>query len=675
VTSLNQFLAADFANGQRTLAGAIDHFRTGSLWLYRLQLANDLAGRSAASQRQIDQLYGVLLRDPGEMDWRQDPFEAISFLATPHVASMELWFEVAIARRDFKKAFAIAELVRRHRFFASLPMGGRLMAFRWIMHAPESAMNSNALAQRTKFLNRNTGYKQTIDRVKEITSQLKQIPFVPEPDSDDERQRKQLLSELATVSNAQESILASNSLRREPSEMVFPPMFSEKQIRAAIRPDQLALVSLATGNGYHFFLVDQSSVQYSGFFKTRILHRAIAGLLREIGASEISVDTKKINDTDWKKDAKTIGDTLFANIVPDQWDATKELVVVPDGALWYLPFEILMLGEEGSEKMVADRVNVRYSPTASLAFGGQRPITEPANLIVATDKLSPKTELELTTDQYNEILDPLPESIQIPRVDQSTNLIGSQIDQLLAWSYVKSVKNAPLQTKLIANEIQKTDDGSLNAWMALPWGAPQHVILPGYQSSGITLKGRVVGSDLFLMTTGLMASGSRTILISRWNSAGKTSFLLSGHYASNLKKEGLHKALAAGRDKVKSTEIDFANEPRLRSKSSDTPVKGEHPYFWASHMLLGIPDESEPRIKTGKSKKKVRSSLLSPKPPEKKMEDEKTDEKKDGDEKADGLMQPKNDGNEKDEEAKNPENGGDEEKEDAKPAGLPGIGG
>lgn len=672
VSALNQFLSADFANGQGTLAGAIKHFRTGSLWLYRLQLANALAANSAVSQRQIDQLYSVLLRDPSEIDWRQDPFEAIAFLSTPHVAAMELWFEVAVARRDFKKAFAIAELVRRHRFFASLPMGGRLMAFRWIMHAPTSALNSKALEQRTKFFNRNTGYKKTVDRVNQIKDELNEIPLLSETGSDDEQLRQQLLTELASISAVQESTLASNALRREPSEMVFPPKFTEKQIRSVIRPDQLGLVTLATANGYHFFVVDQSSLQYTGFYKTRIMHRAVAGLLKGIGALDVAVDTKTINDPDWQKDAKTIADTIFARIVPDQWDATKELVVVPDGALWYLPFEILMLGEGESQEMIVDRINVRYSPTASLAFGGQRPIAKPTNLVTATDKLSPKTELELSTQQYLEILDPLPESIQVSRLNQSSNLMGSQIDRLLAWSYIKSVKNAPYNTKLLSIETQKIDNGTINAWMSLPWGGPQHVILPGYQSPGITLKGRGVGQDMFLTTTGLMASGSRTALISRWNSAGKTAMLLSGHYAANLQENDLHKALTAGREKVQTEDVDFSNEPRVRSKPTDPTIKGEHPYFWASHMLLGIPDDSEPKVGSGKYNKQPAASttLQPPILPE---------PKKNNDEEADGLMQPKDDegedaGEKNDDQKENADDGKDEN-DDLKPAELPGIGG
>ena len=603
VTALNQFLATDFAGGQKTLSAAIKHFGTGSLWLYRLQLSDQLAASGSATPRQVDQLYETLLIDPTELDWKTDPFEAITFLATPHVGSMERWFETAVTRRDMRQAFEIAELTRRHRFFANLPMGGRLMAFRWLLHAPVAALSKNAMTQRANFFNRNPDYKKSVDRATEIETQLKQIPLNAEPKSEDAIQRTKLINELANLSATQETILSSMALRREPAEMVFPPSYSEAQIRNTIRPDQLALVTMATSNGYHIFLLNQKSLQYVTFVKTRTMHREISNWLKTIGGNQSSVDEKQITSQNWQEESKAIAEVLFAKVLPDQWAGVKELVIVPDGALWYLPFEALLVGPTENQTLLSEKVGVRYCPTASLAFGGQRPVQELSNLLVLTGNLSPKTDIELATSEYEKIFDAIPEAQQWKSVDMSSNLLGAQIDQLLAWTYIRSAKNAPLATAPLSTEKHKSDDGSLNTWMKLPWGAPQHMILPGYQSPGITLRGRGVGSDLFLTTTGLMAAGSRTILISRWNTAGKTSFDLTGNYAAKLKSDGNLASLAQARQLVRESDLDLENEPRLRATGVDVAIKAEHPFFWASPMLLGVPDDSEPKIQTGKRKK------------------------------------------------------------------------
>ena len=596
VTALNLFLAADFSGGSKVLNAAMSHFNKGSLWVYRLQLANILAA-GGATARQIDQLYNTLLHDPTELDWQLDPFEAITFLATPHVASMERWFDTAVARRDMRQAFKIAELTRRHRFFAALPMGGRLMAFRWLLHAPDSALSQSALKQRTNFLARNPNYKASIQQAAELTKKLKEIPLDAEPKSEDDIQRTKLMKELAQLSVTQETILASMSLRREPAEMVFPPSYSETQIRYTMRPDQMVLFTMATSSGYHIFLINQKSLQYVNFIKNRDMHRGVSQWLKDLGGNQASVDVKQITSQDWQENSKAIADQLFSKVLTDQWSGVKEIVIVPDGALWYLPFEALLVGPDGDRKLLSEKVNIRYSPTASLAFGGQRPVQDLSNLLVLTGNLSPKTDAELATAEYEKILDPLPEAQEWKSVRQPSSLWGAQIDQLLAWTFIRSAKNGPLQTAPLSTEQQKLDDGSLHAWMKLPWGAPQHMILPGYQSPGIGIRGNNIGGDMFLTTMGLMAAGSRTILISRWNTAGKTSFELSGNYAVKLKSEGNFAALAQARKLVRESDLDLENEPRLRPGKVKEAIKAEHPFFWASSMYLGIPDNSEPKIR------------------------------------------------------------------------------
>ena len=135
----------------------------------------------------------LLLRDPSELEWRMDPMEAIAFLAYDHVGAMERWFDIVVNRKDMDRAINIAELVRRHRFFARLPLGGRLMAFRWVLHAPEKALTNNALEQRQSFLTRNPQYLQLMDRAEQIRTQLLALPIQPESGSDEARQQNATL--------------------------------------------------------------------------------------------------------------------------------------------------------------------------------------------------------------------------------------------------------------------------------------------------------------------------------------------------------------------------------------------------------------------------------------------------------------------------------------------------
>ena len=350
VGAVIHFLQGDFRKGSAALVAALNHFQKGSRWLYQLGLADQLVVAGNITDRQGELLYTALLRDPTDLDWQTDPMEAIAFLASPHVGPMERWFDLVVSRLNHQRALEVSDLVRRHRFFSYLPLGGRLMAFRWMVHAPVEALTQNALAQRTKFLNSNTQYKQLYDRANLIRKELLTLPVKPVPRSPEAVQQTKLLEQLAGISETQEAILASYALRREPAEMVFPPQGNVSELQQSMRPDQLALVSLATASGYHIFLLNSQAIQYVGLSDPRNVLRSVAGLLKDAGLMEAALDVKALQDEEWKQSARTLKTQLFGESSDENWAAFKELVVVPDGVLWYLPFEILPIGEADDEK-------------------------------------------------------------------------------------------------------------------------------------------------------------------------------------------------------------------------------------------------------------------------------------------------------------------------------------
>ena len=136
---------------------------------------------------------------------------------------------------------------------------------------------------------------------------------------------------------------------------------------------------------------------------------------------------------------------------------------------------------------------------------------------------------------------------------------------------------------------------TIESWMALPWAGPEHVVLPGFHSDGgAGLRGKLNGNDLFLTSIGLMAAGTRTALISRWATGGKTSLTLTGKFAAKQESLGLEKAIMESRQETRAAVLDYENEPRLRMKKTDPVLNAQHPFFWAGPMLLGIPDNRPP---------------------------------------------------------------------------------
>ena len=162
--------------------------------------------------------------------------------------------------------------------------------------------------------------------------------------------RTQLFDELSEVSDLQESMLASFALRREPAELMFPPQFNLSEFRDWIGKDQLALVTLATGSGYHLFFVNSGRVEYIGLGRERDVQRSLANLLKKLGLMGPRSMSTNCRTKNGKMRQPKSRNRLFGNTPDDAWEKIRELVIVPDGVLWYMPFELLQIGDGGSPK-------------------------------------------------------------------------------------------------------------------------------------------------------------------------------------------------------------------------------------------------------------------------------------------------------------------------------------
>lgn len=335
-SAVTDFTDGNFAAGLAGLSGALTQYQNGSLWLYRLRLANNLVTSNAVSELEADKLYGTLLHDPTEDDWKFDPIEAISFLATDHVTAMENWFDILIRRRQYERALQVAELIRRHRFYSTLPMGGRLLAFRHGLNAEANSLDVETAKQRQNFLNRNTKYQELLTGAQEIQKQLVKLPLAPDADSEDSRKLRQLLAQLSQVSSAQEALMASYALSREPSNLAYPPQIPLESFKRRIPKGTLTLSILNTASGYHLFFLSRDQLRYVKLGTTRGLNRAITKLLRNIGAiGGSATEGKTLASEDWKESATELKRGLFSGIPDESFANIVELVVIPDGMLWY----------------------------------------------------------------------------------------------------------------------------------------------------------------------------------------------------------------------------------------------------------------------------------------------------------------------------------------------------
>ncbi len=83
-----------------------------------------------------------------------------------------------------------------------------------------------------------------------------------------------------------------------------------------------------------------------------------------------------------------------------------------------------------------------------------------------------------------------------------------------------------------------------------------------------------------------MASGTKTILLSRWRTGGQSSFEIVREFAQELPHTSPADAWQRAVLVTADTRLDPAAEPPRPARRSRSPPKGVHPFFWAGYMLV-----------------------------------------------------------------------------------------
>ncbi|HWB08022.1 MAG TPA: CHAT domain-containing protein [Pirellulales bacterium] len=535
---------------------------------------------------------------PRRADWLADPLESISSLVIPHAPSYERWLELPKIAGQPKLAFDVAERTRRHRFLSTLDLGGRMLAIRWVLEAPETSLNGTALGQRPQLQIRTPRYSEVSRRSRELISELRKLPLAPEERADVKRQ-KDLLAELRQASLEQEMMLRQLALERQDCEIAFPPLKPIEQLQAELGDDQAIWSFLETSQHVHAFWLTKGEVSA---WQLEASPKQLGALLRELlgqwgnRTANRELSHRDLAEDRWRGTAQQLFQELTKGGKADL-AAIRELIVVPDGELWQLPFEIF-LAPDGATPANAARVRLRYSPTAGLAVGDARPHRSGVSLIVPA-KTSSREHRGADSEQLSALKQAVSGAVTLPdKLTVDPALLNTLIDQLIVCRDIPAANDVyhwspiPLAAKGAAS--------GLTDWMALPWGGPDQSFFLGYHlPGGHSHKGNNAtmqpANDLFLSLCGLMASGSRTVLISRWRTGGQTNCDLLREFAQELPRATAAEAWQRAVQTVTASPLAADKEPRLKHENGVADPSASHPFFWAGLLMAdtGSPPPGE----------------------------------------------------------------------------------
>jgi tetratricopeptide (TPR) repeat protein len=636
------FAEGSLGDGATHLAAAMKFQQASSRWLFQIQVADALATSGGVTEREADLLYTNVLRDPTAADWSLNPLESLVVASSSYAPALEHWFSVALARKDPEKALEIADRLRRHRFYSTLPLGGRLLALRWILEAPAHLLDEKATLQRQALLVKYPKYGEVSLQASRVTSELDRLPLIPEKEEERKRQHD-LLAQLAKLSAVQEVMLRNIALRPEPSEYVFPPALNVKALQAKLPERTLVLCYINIGGKLFGFAVGKQ--RYASFPVDTLprLKAELTGVLKTWGHLDKNqtIDAKDLNNATWNTGARRLLKALSNNMKDESWTQFDELVVVPDSLVWYVPFEALPLADAENAPPLISQIRVRYVPTLALAAPESEPKTAFNRTAVVAGKLFPRDDVELAVGEYERILAQLPTAARLMgNLPVSSSLLASQFDQLIVYHDLDEAAKGPYDWSPCPVDKGKAAS-ALSEWFSLPWGGPRQVILPGFHTPAeASLRRGGTGDELFLTACAFLASGSKTVLLSRWRTAGQASYDLTREFAVESSYLPASAAWQRSVQLAMQTPLDHALEPRLKSSEALDGLTASHPFFWSGYMLIDtgsepkreeaiaekMPEAKEPDAKA--EEKKPAAAADDKKPDDKKLDEKKLDEKK-----------------------------------------------
>ncbi len=600
-----QVLQGRYDQGSEALSRALVAQAGVSLRNFQINRTNALYDSRAASARVALDLYTSLLADPSAVDWFRSPLDAMTVVTTGHDTAFDRWFLAALERKDASLALDVAERAKRRRYLSRQPFGGRLVALRAILESPESELSRDGLAQRQQILGLFSNYRKLADAGRQIQLQLQAGPVLGATGADT-KPLSTLYDQWDHNAMERQQILAQLAVRRLPSSPEFPPLRPAAELQKALVDGETLVEFHAIGEKVFGFLVTKSAVNIWQLPDARLLRTGLGNFLRALGnygpSREMSLN--EIQSGAWRDAAKETYKGIFTNSHLDEAKVSI-LTIVPDNALWYLPFEALIPAAGKGDKTLADMFPVRYGPTAGLAVSNARPLRRAQHTGIVARDLKFAGEAVERDAVLQELVSAVVGPIVLPEpLKEPARLVSPLLDSLVVFDEIPSdTLGDPTYLFPKSRTANKA-----SGWITLPFGAPERLIVTGFKTEsqqgmrssrressrpGVARKSNgVAGEEIFQSLCNLMSTGSRSILLSRWRTDGRTNFDLVREFAKESTETPAAEAWQRACLLARENPLDPGHEPRLkRSEEVADMPKADHPFFWAAYLLV----DTEPR--------------------------------------------------------------------------------
>lgn len=365
--------------------------------------------------------------------------------------------------------------------------------------------------------------------------------------------KEQMPEQMKKRSIAAETKAALQREAPEVASLVTVTASAPGEIQGLLAPGETLISYFAQGDALHAFVVSRGQV--------RALALDGKGLTEDITRLRKLVANPKSND--WRAPARTLHDRLIAPLGP--WLAGDRLIVVPHGALHYLPFAAL----HSAEGPLIDKYALRMLPSGSVIrfLKSRRPGTAPILAFGNPDLGDPKLALEFAEVEARRVAALRSGSTVLVRRGASAKAFRTMAPKFRYIHFAGHAKfdpKAPLASGLHMAAADGTS-GLLSAGDLYGLALDADLVTLSACDTGI---GQLAaGDELIGLSRGFLYAGARNIVTTLWEVEDQTTAELM---------EAFYRA-------AETRSLDAA----LRDAQQTVRRRFPHPLFWAAFQITG----------------------------------------------------------------------------------------
>lgn len=278
----------------------------------------------------------------------------------------------------------------------------------------------------------------------------------------------------------------------------------------------------------------------------------------------------------FKQEAKQLYDSLL-KAADGEVSQAKRLVIVPDGALWELPFQALI--NPASGKYLVEEREVSYAPSLGVfsALKSAASKNNQKNLVAFANSTrkdsAPLAEAEREANDIGKLYAPSSIFVKTAATEKRVKAEAAQAKVLHLAVHGEINQANPFESALLFTP-ETGDDGRLTVTEILRMNLPGSLVV---LSSCDTSNGQVLsGEGLLSLSWAFLASGGRVVVAAQWAVEEKATADLMVNF---------HRAARAG-----ASGSEAANALRAAQlEALKRPAPFNHPFYWSAFVAVEGP--------------------------------------------------------------------------------------